>query len=130
MQNNCKCRIVHHEQYKHAPNDVSMSGHHDLVEANIKLRIMHKKMCVFMCLKNSRFFYSFLISENPANKNFLSWGNSWMRPNCGWRGALYDHLNMSINLPIITRGMFDCPPGNTVITLKPTSSPTPPPTGK
>ena len=26
--------------------------------------------------------------------------------------------------------MFDCPPDNTVISLKPTSSPTPPPTGK
>ena len=51
-----------------------------------------------------------------------------MRANCGWRGALFDHLNMSINLPIITRGMFDCT--EELHTLKPTASPTQSPTGE
>jgi hypothetical protein len=24
-------------------------------------------------------------NENPATKTFLTWGNSWMEGNCGWR---------------------------------------------
>ena len=70
---------------------------------------------------------------DPNNKAFLSWGNSWMGANCGWRGALYDHLNMSINQPIVSRTFFDCPgevfPLVPNKTAHPTHFPTSAPTG-
>jgi hypothetical protein len=61
---------------------------------------------------------------DPSNKNWLSWGNSWRWQNCGWRGALQDHLNLSINLPIISRTYFNCPPERVEEVANRTSHPT------
>jgi hypothetical protein len=39
------------------------------------------------------------IADDPHWQGWLSWGNSWMKSNCDWRGVLQSHLNISINVP-------------------------------
>ena len=76
------------------------------------------------------------LSDNPDpnNKNWLSWGNSWRWQNCAWRMALQEHLNISINIPVVSRSYFNCPQEeryevNVNKTTHPTVSPTSAPSG-
>jgi len=70
---------------------------------------------------------------NPAPKQFLSWGNSWMSKACGWREALYQHCNISYITPWLWTSVFPCPPDAPLpmainTTFRPTGVPTPAPT--
>ena len=66
-------------------------------------------------------------NPDPNNKNWLSWGNSWRWQNCAWRVALQEHLNISINIPVISRSYFNCPQEEKYpqeVTVNKTSNPT------
>lgn len=63
---------------------------------------------------------------NPANKQMLSWGNSWKGDSCRWRGALWDHpgIKMLINEPIVSKSFFKCPEKTLQRQINKTDNPT------
>lgn len=70
---------------------------------------------------------------NPAVKEHLSWGNSWMSKHCGWATALYESFNISFITPWLWTNVLGCIPRANLplyvnTTQRPSAVPTPVPT--